>query len=164
MVLADLTLADADGPVRALPRIREHNTRPIRQQNLLPFGGGIRRQAQFHAVSLGGSDHGIGDSGVSAGGVQNRPSRRELSGEDRLHEHSCDGSVLDGSTRIGPLRFGEDFRATVGRFGECNPEKAGSADEGQGGKLLEEGTIAPHRFNLGHAQGATETGLAQNIS
>ena len=60
----------ANGAVGAIGGIGINNVRAIGAQNLFALGGNILRHAQGDGKSFSRSEHGVGDAGVAAGGIE----------------------------------------------------------------------------------------------
>ena len=60
-------------------------------------------------VSLGGGDHGVGNAGVAAGGVDERTAGLEFSGALTVANHIERRAVFDGATGVETLALGVDF-------------------------------------------------------
>ena len=56
--------------VGAVTGIGVNNVGAIRMQNALALHRNIFRHAQRHGETFGSADHGVGDSGISAGGIE----------------------------------------------------------------------------------------------
>src|SRR5450759_2116996 len=69
--------AQADGAVGALGGIGEYHLSTIRTQHMLAFVRGVARETELDPITFVSPDHGVGDAGVAAGGVQNRSARLE---------------------------------------------------------------------------------------
>ena len=69
MLRHDLARLD-DRAVGALGRIGVDNLSPVSLENSLAFDRDIGRHAQSHAKTAGCAQHGVGDSGVSAGRIK----------------------------------------------------------------------------------------------
>src|SRR6266478_3536532 len=60
----------ADGAVRAVGGIGINNVGAVGVENSLAFDGNVFRHAQRDRKTFGSADHGVGDSGIAAGGVE----------------------------------------------------------------------------------------------
>ena len=73
---------------------------------LLALGRCARRKAKFHAVTKSRADHGVGDSSVAAGRVENHFARAQIAATFAFADHGVRGSVFYRPTRIEPFRLG----------------------------------------------------------
>ena len=69
----------SDCSIGAIARIGVNDSRPIRPQNPLPLRGNVGWYAERDRNAVGRTQHGIGDSGVAAGGVEQSFSRTQSS-------------------------------------------------------------------------------------
>src|SRR5579862_8278884 len=61
----------ADGAVGGFVAGRIDNINAVGLQNMFAFGRRARREAKLHAIAERRADHGVGDSGVAASGIEN---------------------------------------------------------------------------------------------
>ena len=99
----------ADRPIRAFPRVAKDHLRTVSLQNALALAGGVRRQYQFHLVAAVGADHGIGDTGIAAGGIKDSPITIQLAGTFALDHHIARRAVLYRAARIKVFGLPEDL-------------------------------------------------------
>ena len=83
---------------------------------MFAFGRGAGGKAELDAVAERGADHGVGDSGVAAGRVENYFAGAQLAGAFAFANHGIGGAILHGAAGIEPFRFGVKF--DVGEAGD----------------------------------------------
>ena len=93
----------ADGAVGAVTGVGINHVRAIRAQNLLALGGNILRHAQHDGKSLGRAQHGVGDAGVAAGGIEQGLTRAELAAESSFSNDVGSGAVFHRATGVVPF-------------------------------------------------------------
>ena len=96
---------------------------PVCLQDALAFDRGIQRQAELDLITLCRADHGISDTGVAAGSVDQGLSRLELPRLFRLQNHVQGSPVLDGSAGIEILGFRVNFDPGIFGRNLCNPQQ-----------------------------------------
>src|SRR5271163_1774464 len=82
---------------------------PQSVEDALALVRGTLRQAEFHRIAEGRADHGIGNSRIAAGSIDDRLAGAQGAAGQTILNHAQRGSVLDGSSRIAPLRLGVEF-------------------------------------------------------
>ena len=108
--LVDLA-AHADGAVGAFAGIAEDHLRAVGFQDAFALDGGVGRQAQLDLVAAIGADHGVGDAGVAAGGVQDDALGIQAAGALAIQDHVEGGAVLHGAAGVEVFGLGEDLDA-----------------------------------------------------
>ncbi len=98
----------ADGAVGAFSRIAEYHLRAISLEDALALDGSVGGQAQPDAIAARGADHGIGNAGVAACGIQNGVLGTEAAGALAIEDHVEAGTVLYRSAGIEVFRLGVD--------------------------------------------------------
>ena len=78
-------------------------------QDMLALDGNIFRHAQRHRKSFGGRDHGVSDSSISAGGIEQRFAGAEFSAGTGLGDDVRSGAVFYRSAGVVPLGFAQQF-------------------------------------------------------
>src|SRR5580700_3152157 len=67
------------------------------------------RQAKFHRIAKRRADRGVGNPRIAAGGINDGLARAESTASEAPLNHTQSRTVLDGSSRIEPLRLGKEF-------------------------------------------------------
>src|SRR5262249_11697626 len=116
---------------------------PEGAENALPLNCGALGQAQPHWVALCSANHGVSDSCVATGGIENGLAGPQGPRALPLADHVQRGAVLHRAARVEPLRFGVKLAARefTGYWDE--PQQRGVADP------VEEGDTSRHRRRLG---------------
>ena len=71
--------------------------------------GGVGRQAQLDLVAAVGADHGVGDAGVAAGGIENDAAMIQLAGALAVEHHIQRCAVFDRAAGVEVLGLAEDL-------------------------------------------------------
>ena len=98
-------------PSEPSPGIAENHLRAVGLQNPLALLGGVGRQHELHLVPAVGADHGVGDAGVAAGGIENRAARGSAAGALAIENHIQRRAVFHRSAGVEVLGLGEDLDA-----------------------------------------------------
>ena len=77
----------ADRAVRTLVGGRQHEFGAVGFQDALALDRGVDRQAELHLVAARRADHGVGDAGVAAGGVDQGLVAGQLAGTLAVQNH-----------------------------------------------------------------------------
>jgi len=93
----------ANGAVGAVTGIGIDDVGTVSLQNLLALAGDVFGHAEGDGKSLSGTEHGVGDPGVAAGGIEENLAGAELGGAASLGDDVGGGAVLDGSAGVIPL-------------------------------------------------------------
>ncbi len=101
----------ADGAVGAFGGIGPEDLGPIRVEDAFALGRDIRGHAERDGEGKSRAEHGVGDAGVAAGGVEEANAGAELLALEGVQDDGGGGAVLDGAAGVGPLRFAEDLNA-----------------------------------------------------
>lgn len=120
-----------DGTVRHLQGVGQDEVGPVRGHDPLPLLTGIRRQAEPDPVAPGGPDHGEGDPGVSARGVQDDLSRSEGTASLPGEHHAQGRPVLDRPSGVQPFRLGVDLDSREVPWDGGEPNEWRVADGGE---------------------------------
>src|SRR5262249_29706851 len=99
----------ADGAVGALERARQDELRAKRPKDELTFAAGVFRDAQLYFVALGRTDHGVRDTGITGGRIENRLATVELARGFPVSDHPRRGPVFHGSAGVLPFSLGVDL-------------------------------------------------------
>ena len=94
-----------DRPIRPLHGIGEHQLRAVGLQQFLPFGVGVRGNAESYPVAAGCADHGIRDPSVPGSGIEDHLPVIELAAPLSFIEDADGRPVLDRAARVRPLGF-----------------------------------------------------------
>jgi len=92
---------------------RENKFRPVSFQDALAFRRSVGRKAEFHLVTARRAYHGIRDSGITAGGIDDGFVLREGAGFFAFKNHVQRGPVLHGPSGIEVLGLGVNLDARV---------------------------------------------------
>ena len=98
----------ADGAVGAFGGIAEDHLRAVGLQDALTLDGSVGRQAQLHLVAACRADHGIGDTGIAAGGIEDDVLGAKAAGALAIQDHVEARPILDRSAGIEVFGFGVD--------------------------------------------------------
>src|SRR5258708_21225574 len=104
----------ADGAVGAIAGIGINNVRAIGAENLLTFGGDILRHAECDGKSFSSAEHGIGDAGVAAGGIEQNLAVAELATATAFGDDAGGGAIFHRSAGIVP--FGLAQKCDAGKM------------------------------------------------
>ena len=115
------------------PILRPPGCRPTRRHRrggcACAPGDGIGGEAQLHAITQRRADHGVGDAGVAAGGVQNGLAGSQRAAAFAFPNHVQRRAVFDRSARIEPLRLGvKTRRRDIGAADPLEAQKRRVAD------------------------------------
>ncbi len=102
--------------VRGQARVGQNQMRAVCPQQLLALIVGIGRQAQMHLIAFGRADHGIRDSRIAAGCVQNDFTRPQFARSFALQNHVSRRPVFHRTAGIGPFGFGIHLHARIARL------------------------------------------------
>ena len=80
-----------------------------RGEDALAFVRSAVGQSEFDGIAERGADHGVGDAGVAAGGVDDGFAGSESAGFQAGLDHAECGAVFDGAAGIEPFGFGGEF-------------------------------------------------------
>src|ERR1700686_2272177 len=94
----------ANGAVRTIGRIGIKNVGAVALQDLLTLPRNIFRHAESDGESLGRAQHGIGDAGVAAGGVEQDLAGTQPTSASSFGDDVGRGTILDRSAGVIPLR------------------------------------------------------------
>ena len=142
--------AEADGAVGAFGGVAVDGLGAVRFEDFLALLGGVGGEDELHLVSAVGADHGVGDAGIAAGGVEDRAGVVELAGAFAVEDHVGGGAVLDGAAGVEVFGLGEDL--DTGEFGGnlVETQEWGVADGREQGLGLGPGEVW-NGENVGHA-------------
>ncbi len=107
----------ADGSVGAVGGAGPDDVRTVGGEIFFSFRGDVGRHAERDGEAERGTEHGIGDAGVSAGGVKKAFRRVRAAGAadeaalEGIRHDGGGGAVLDGPAGVGPLGLAEDLDA-----------------------------------------------------
>src|SRR5580704_7244335 len=101
----------ADCAVRAVGGIGINDVGAVGVQNVFALDGDVLRHAERDRETFGGGDHGIGDAGVTAGGIEQSFAGGEFSAGASLGYDVGSGTVFDRASGIEPLGFAQDLDA-----------------------------------------------------
>src|SRR5580693_3341785 len=93
----------ADGAVGTFAGIGVENVRAVGAQNLLSFSRNILRHAQRDRKSFGRAEHGIGNSGVAAGGVEQSLAGTELTAAAAFGNNVGRGAIFHRAAGVVPF-------------------------------------------------------------
>src|ERR1700722_20420457 len=98
-----------DGAVGAFVAGRVDDVHAVGCENVFAFGRGADGKAEFHAIAERGADHGVGDSGVAAGWVEDYFPGAQVAGEFAGADHGVARAIFHGAAGIEPFAFGVKF-------------------------------------------------------
>src|SRR5258708_13409131 len=84
----------ADGAVGAVAGIGINKVCAVRAQNPFAFGGNILRHAECDGKSFSRAQHGVGDAGVAAGGIEQNLAVAELATATPFGDDAGGGPIL----------------------------------------------------------------------
>ena len=92
---------------------------------------GVVGQAELDLISFVCADHGVGDAGVAAGGIEDDFAGGELAGALAFQDHVEGGAVLDGAAGIEKLGLGVDLDAGEVGGDAVEADEGGVADQAE---------------------------------
>src|SRR6185369_10497215 len=105
-IVGDHFLDAMNGAIGAFVARSNHQFGAKRAENFLALMGRAVRQAQGDAVGERGADHGVGDAGIAAGGVDDALTRSQRSASKAGLDHAESWAVFDRTARVEPFRLG----------------------------------------------------------
>src|SRR5439155_23452891 len=99
----------ADRPIRSISRICINNVRSVSEKNALALDGNILGHAQRDRKSFRGANHGISDSRIPAGGIEQSSTLRKFSAAAALLNNVECRAVFDRTARVAPFGFAQDL-------------------------------------------------------
>src|ERR1700682_3427827 len=105
---------DLDGAVGALGGIGVNDICAVCLQNPFSLGRNILRHAERDRKSESSAEHGVGDAGVAAGGIQQNLSGSEFARGASFGHNAGGGTIFDGSPGVVP--FGLAQKVDVGKL------------------------------------------------
>src|SRR5215210_4327482 len=106
----------ADGPVRAVAGVGQHEVDAVSLEDLLSRLAGVLRHAELYPIAERGPDPGVRYPSVPARRIQDSLLGRQSARLLPIPDHPQRGSVLYRSTGVVPLRFAEDvYAGNLGR-------------------------------------------------
>ena len=135
----DELLHVALGAVGALGRVGQHQLGAVRQETLLALGAGVSREGELDAVAALGADHGVGDAGVAAGGVDQDLVLRQQPAPLAVQDHRHRRAVLDAAAGVVPLGLGKHLDAHAGLGHPAERQQRRVADQFENGPRLKPG-------------------------
>ncbi len=94
-----------DGAIRPLIRVAVDHVRAVGRQGSLPLVRCALGHDQRHRDLERGAEHGVGDPGVPRSGVDQCPSRRQVTGGEGRVDDRQRGAILDRSAWVHPLHL-----------------------------------------------------------
>ena len=102
-------------------------------ENFLTLVRSAVRQAQGDSVAECGGDHGVGNAGVAAGGVDDALARCQLAGGQAGLDHAQGRAILDGAAGVEPFGLGGELDVGVVAADPLQAQKGRVADEVEDG-------------------------------
>src|SRR5208283_5167309 len=107
-----------DRAVGTVVRIGINNVGSVALENLFAFARNVFWHAERDGEGFGGSQHGVGDAGIAAGGVEKNLAGAKLATGAALGDDARGGAILDRSARVVPLGLAQ--KCYAGQVaGEC---------------------------------------------
>ena len=101
----------ADGTVRAISGRSPDDFRTVSGEILFALGRDVGGNAEGDGEVEGGAEHGVGDPGVTTGGVEQAgPPAEEIAAQSVDDDGRC-GAILNRATGVEPFGFAEDLDA-----------------------------------------------------
>ena len=91
--------------------IAEDGLGAVRFEDALALFAGVAGENQLDLVAAIGADHGVGDAGIAAGGIENGPVVVQFAGALAIEHHVEGGPVLDAAAGVEILGLAVDFDA-----------------------------------------------------
>ena len=88
--------------------------RAKRAEDAFAFVRGAIGEAELYGITRRRSDHGVGDSSVATGGIDDGLARAQSAARETRLNHAQCGAIFDGASGIEPLGFGGEL--DVGEF------------------------------------------------
>ena len=107
-IVAGQLASASNGAVGALAGVGPIHFSPVGTQNPLALRGDVGRHGELDGKAERRAEHGEGNSGVAAGGVEQSLARPEQAAVADIGNHGCGGAVFDAAAGIGPLGLGEE--------------------------------------------------------
>src|ERR1700684_1605072 len=119
----------ANGSVRAFAGIGVENVCAVGCKNLLALDRNVGGHAESDGKAFGGAQHGVGDAGVSAGGIEQDFSCSKLTAAAALGDDVGGGAIFDGATGIVPFGLTQkcDSRQMIGELIETQQGRVANA-------------------------------------
>ena len=95
--------------IAPLRRIGQHQFRAVRLEQRLALDTGVGRHEQLDVVTAPRADHGVGDAGVAAGGVEDGALVIQLAQTLAVQDHVQRRTVLHRPAQVEILRFGVEL-------------------------------------------------------